>query len=431
MLTYVIYSGGIRNAREVLDCGGYAYRIFPVYLTQKDADEVFAFLTKKTERGELFTDEDFAQLSLTPLMASCQSKKDTIKKAILFVKQENSNVAEKTLAMLYTLADKFLRGKELEEIKEEKYVRYIEFGENKEKVSEIIMGLMRISDMTVKETAALIDTGLEEGINFLDLADIYGNGKSEEIVGSVFTENPGLREKVFLQSKCGIRIDPDFTYFDFSKDYILEATDKILSRLHTDHLDSLLLHRPDALMEPEEIAEAFDKLYNAGKVRNFGVSNMTPMMMEMLQREVKFPICANQIQLSCAVTQVFDAGFHMNMQCEKGIMRDGGGVLEYCRMNKIPVQAWSSLQYGYFQGVFLGSEKYPELNAVLDRIAKENGVTSMAVALAWILRYPGATQAVIGTTKASRVREAVKATEFQLSKKEWYEIYLAAGNDLP
>lgn len=310
-------------------------------------------------------------------------------------------------------------------------MRYIEFGENKEKVSEIIMGLMRISDMTVKETAALIDIGLEEGINFLDLADIYGNGKSEEIVGSVFTENPGLREKVFLQSKCGIRIDPDFTYFDFSKDYILEATDKILSRLHTDHLDSLLLHRPDALMEPEEIAEAFDKLYNAGKVRNFGVSNMTPMMMEMLRKEVKFPICANQIQLSCAVTQVFDAGFHMNMQCEKGIMRDGGGVLEYCRMNKIPVQAWSSLQYGYFQGVFLGSEKYPKLNAVLDRIAKENGVTSMAVALAWILRYPGATQAVIGTTKASRVREAVKATEFQLSKKEWYEIYLAAGNDLP
>ena len=184
-------------------------------------------------------------------------------------------------------------------------------------------------------------------------------------------------------------------------------------------------------MEPEEIAEAFDKLYNAGKVRNFGVSNMTPMMMEMLQREVKFPICANQIQLSCAVTQVFDAGFHMNMQCNAGIMRDGGGVLEYCRMNKIPVQAWSSLQYGYFQGVFLGSEKYPELNAVLERIAKENGVTSMAVALAWILRYPGATQAVIGTTKASRVREAAKATEFQISKKEWYEIYLAAGNDLP
>ena len=155
------------------------------------------------------------------------------------------------------------------------------------------------------------------------------------------------------------------------------------------------------------------------------------MMMEMLSREIQFPICANQIQLSCAVTQVFDAGFHMDMQCDKGIMRDGGGVLEYCRMKKIPVQAWSSLQYGYFQGTFLGSDNYWELNTVLNRIASEREVTPMAVALAWILRYPGATQAVIGTTKSTRVREAAKATEVRLSKKEWYEIYLAAGNDLP
>ena len=310
-------------------------------------------------------------------------------------------------------------------------MRYIEFGKDKDKVSEIIMGLMRISEMSTGETAELIETGLEEGINFLDLADIYGAGKSEEMIGRVFAENPSLRNKFFVQSKCGIRCDPDFTYFDFSRDYILEAVEGILTRLHTDHLDSLLLHRPDALMETEEISEAFDRLYKAGKVRNFGVSNMTPMMMEMLSREVKFPICANQIQLSCAVTQVFDAGFHMNMQCDKGIMRDGGGVLEYCRMKKIPVQAWSSLQYGYFQGIFLGSDKYPELNAVLKRIADERGVTPMAVALAWILRYPGSIQTVIGTTKPARVREAAKAAEFELSRKEWYEIYLSAGNDLP
>lgn len=310
-------------------------------------------------------------------------------------------------------------------------MQYIEFGKDKDKVSEIVMGLMRISEMSTGEALDLIETGLEEGINFLDLADIYGGGKSEEVIGKVFTENPSLRAEFFIQSKCGIRCDPDFTYFDFSRDYILEAVDGILSRLHTDHLDSLLLHRPDALMEPDEIAEAFDRLYKAGKVRNFGVSNMTPMMMEMLSREIQFPICANQIQLSCAVTQVFDAGFHMDMQCDKGIMRDGGGVLEYCRMKKIPVQAWSSLQYGYFQGTFLGSDNYWELNTVLNRIASEKEVTPMAVALAWILRYPGATQAVIGTTKSTRVREAAKATEVRLSKKEWYEIYLAAGNDLP
>ena len=183
-------------------------------------------------------------------------------------------------------------------------MQYIEFGKDKDKVSEIVMGLMRISEMSTGEVLDLIETGLEEGINFLDLADIYGGGKSEEVIGKVFTENPSLRTEFFIQSKCGIRCDPDFTYFDFSRDYILEAVDGILSRLHTDHLDSLLLHRPDALMEPDEIAEAFDRLYKAGKVRNFGVSNMTPMMMEMLSREIQFPICANQIQLSCAVTPV-------------------------------------------------------------------------------------------------------------------------------
>ena len=217
-------------------------------------------------------------------------------------------------------------------------MQYIEFGKDKDKVSEIVMGLMRISEMSTGEVLDLIETGLEEGINFLDLADIYGGGKSEEVIGKVFTENPSLR-KFFVQSKCGIRCDPDFTYFDFSRDYILEAVDGILSRLHTDHLDSLLLHRPDALMEPDEIAEAFDRLYKAGKVRNFGVSNMTtPMMMEMLNREIQFPICANQIQLSCAVTQVFDAGFHMDMQCDKGNMQRWR-LLEYCRMKKIPVGA--------------------------------------------------------------------------------------------
>ena len=163
-------------------------------------------------------------------------------------------------------------------------MQYIEFGKDKDKVSEIVMGLMRISEMSTGEVLDLIETGLEEGINFLDLADIYGGGKSEEVIGKVFTENPSLRAEFFIQSKCGIRCDPDFTYFDFSRDYILEAVDGILSRLHTDHLDSLLLHRPDALMEPDEIAEAFDRLYKAGKVRNFGVSNMTPMMMEMLNR---------------------------------------------------------------------------------------------------------------------------------------------------
>ena len=309
-------------------------------------------------------------------------------------------------------------------------MKYIPFGTQKRDVSQILLGMMRISSMTVTEAAALVEGALDAGINALDTADIYANGKCEEILGQVFAARPGLREKVFLQTKCGIRIDPDFTWFDFSKEHILESVDASLKRLHTDHLDSLLLHRPDALMEPEEVGEAFERLRRAGKVLDFGVSNMNPMQMELLKPELPFPIAANQVQLSCAFTPSLDAGFHVNMQDNPAVMRDGG-ILEYCHMHGIVMQAWSSLQYGYFGGVFLGSDKYPKLNQVIDRIASEKGVTSTAVALAWILRHPGRMQAVIGTTTLSRVRDAVRACDISLRKKEWYEIYLAAGNTLP
>lgn len=309
-------------------------------------------------------------------------------------------------------------------------MRYIEFGTEKKLVSEIMIGLMRISEMETSKVTQLINTGLEEGINALDIADCYSNGKCEEILGEVFAKNPELREEIFLQTKCGIRKDSDFTYFDFSKNHILEAVDASLMRLQTDHIDSLLLHRPDALMEPEEIAEAFEILKKTGKVLDFGVSNMNPMMMDMVRGYMSFPITANQIQLSCAFTPSIDAGFNVNMLHDKSVMRDGG-ILEYCHFNDIVVQAWSALQYGYFEGVFLNSDKYPKLNQVIDRIAKERGVANTAVALAWILRHPGKMQAVIGTTKASRVKDAAGACDFVLTKKEWYEIYLSAGNVLP
>lgn len=309
-------------------------------------------------------------------------------------------------------------------------MKYLSFGTQKREVSQIVLGVMRISSLSVSETADLVEGALDAGINALDAADIYAGGKCEEILGDAFASRPGLREKCFLQTKCGIRIDPDFTWFDFSKEHILEAVDASLKRLRTDRIDSLLLHRPDALMEPGEIAEAFESLHRAGKVLDFGVSNMNPMMMELLRRELPFPIVTNQVQLSCAFTPSIDAGFHVNMQDNPAVMRDGG-ILEYCRMRGIVIQAWSSLQYGYFGGVFLGSDKYPELNRVIDRIASEKGVSSAAVALAWILRIPGRMQAVIGTTKLSRARDAAQACDISLSKKEWYEIYLAAGNTLP
>lgn len=309
-------------------------------------------------------------------------------------------------------------------------MKYLEFGKDKAKVSQIIIGLMRTAEMDPKDVAGLIETGLEEGINFLDTADCYTNGKAEEVLGDAFAGTPGLREKVFLQSKCGIRNDDDFTWFDFSKEHILEAVDASLKRLKTDHLDCLLLHRPDALMEPEEIAEAFDIIYKAGKVLNFGVSNQNPVMMDMIRKYVSYPIVTNQAQLSCAFTPSLNAGFNVNMENDHAIMRDGG-LFEYCHMNDIVIQAWSPLQHGYFEGVFLGSDLYPGLNKVLDRMAEEKGVTPTAIALAWVLRYPGRTQAVTGTTKPERIREAARATDVTLTKKEWYEIYLSAGNDLP
>lgn len=308
-------------------------------------------------------------------------------------------------------------------------MRYIKFGERQKEVSEVVLGLMRISEMTVDQVEELIESALAVGINAFDIADCYGHGKCEQILGEVLKRRPDLREKMWIQSKCGIRME-EFTYFDFSKEHILEAVDGILERLNVDYIDSLLLHRPDALMEPAEIAEAFDLLKAQGKVIDFGVSNQNPMMMSLIQKDVKQPLMANQLQLSAAFTPSFDAGFHVNMKQEAGIVRDSS-IFEYCRLHDVVIQAWSVLQFDYFGGVFLGSEKYPELNQVLKRLAEKYHVSPSAVAIAWVLRYPAKMQAVIGTTKKARVAEAAKAAEIQLTRKEWYEIYLAAGNDLP
>lgn len=308
-------------------------------------------------------------------------------------------------------------------------MRYIKFGERQKEVSEVVLGLMRISEMTVDQVEDLIESALAVGINAFDIADCYGHGKCEQVLGEVLKRRPDLREKMWIQSKCGIRME-EFTYFDFSKEHILEAVDGILERLNVDYIDSLLLHRPDALMEPAEIAEAFDLLKSQGKVIDFGVSNQNPMMMALIQKDVNQPLVANQLQLSAAFTPSFDAGFHVNMKQEAGIVRDSS-IFEYCRLHDVVIQAWSVLQFDYFGGVFLGSEKYPELNHVLNSLAEKYHVSPSAVAIAWVLRYPAKMQAVIGTTKKARVAEAAKAAEIQLTRKEWYEIYLAAGNDLP
>lgn len=305
-------------------------------------------------------------------------------------------------------------------------MKNIKFPNNEMNASEISLGCMRISDMSNQEISTLIHTAMDEGINFFDHADVYGGGKSEEKFSEALGMNPGLREKMILQTKCGIRKD----CFDFSKEHILEAVDGSLKRLRTEYLDVLLLHRPDALVEPEEVAEAFTILETSGKVKFFGVSNQNPMQIELLRKFVKQKILFNQLQLSITNTGMIDAGINVNMQINHSVDRDGS-ILDYCRLNYIIIQPWSPFQYGFFEGVFLDNPKFPELNKKIDAIAKDKGVTNTAIAIAWLLRHPAHMQPILGTTNPQRVKDACKASDITLTRQEWYQIYLAAGNKLP
>lgn len=300
----------------------------------------------------------------------------------------------------------------------------IDFGKSGMSVPAVAVGCMRISDMSEKEVSAFIDTALENGANFFDHADIYGGGKSEEVFGKAVTSS--MRENIIIQTKCGIRRG----MFDFSYEHIVNSVDGSLKRLGTEYVDVLLLHRPDALMEPEEVARAFSYLKESGKVRHFGVSNQNSYQIQLLQNSLDMPLCANQLQFSVMHTPMIQSGINVNMYNDSGINRDGG-VLDYCRLNNITVQAWSPMQYGFFEGCFVDNEKFPELNEVLGRIGEKYSVSKTAVAIAWILRHPAKIQTVTGTTNLERLKECFKASEIRISREEWYEIYRAAGNILP
>lgn len=305
-------------------------------------------------------------------------------------------------------------------------MKTISIGNGKINASAIALGCMRIAGMPVNEVAELIDTALAEGINFFDHADIYGGGKCEEIFAEAVNMRPSIREKFIIQTKCGIRQG----FYDFSKEHILNAVEGSLKRLKTDYIDVLLLHRPDTLMEPEEVAEAFDALHSSGKVRYFGVSNQNPMQIELLSKYLNQEILIDQLQLSLTNTGMIDSGLNVNMKNEPSIDRDGS-ILEYCRLKGITIQAWSPFQYGFFEGVFLNNNKFPELNRKIDEIAEKKGVTNTAIAIAWILRHPAKIQAIVGTTNSKRLKDICKAPEVELTRQEWYELYKAAGNKLP
>lgn len=296
--------------------------------------------------------------------------------------------------------------------------------------SNVILGLMRIEQLDDDGIRELVSTARDVGIDFFDHADVYGNGTHgcESRWGRAIRLSAAEREEIWIQSKVGIRDG----YFDFSREHILEGVEGSLAALNTDYLDVLLLHRPDALVEPDEVAAAFDELHASGKVRNFGVSNHTPAQIELLKRSVRQPLAFNQVQLSITHAPIIAQGVAANMQALDQSVDRGVGMLDYCRLHDITLQAWSPFQAGFFDGPFLGDrDRFPELNDVIDDLTARYDVPGEAIAVAWITRHPANAQVVLGTTRAERVRAAAAGSDLALTREEWYRLYTAAGYLVP
>lgn len=306
-------------------------------------------------------------------------------------------------------------------------MKKIALGNSDLMVTRAAVGCMRMDGLDMQAAETFVHGAMELGLNFFDHADIYGGGTCEEIFGGVLKNNPGLREQILIQSKAGIC--PGVMY-DNSKEYLISSVDGILRRLHTEYLDVFLIHRPDALAEPEEIAEAFDLLHRSGKVRYFGVSNHNSMQIELLSDYLSQELIVNQLQFSITNSNMVRSGMEVNMETEGAADRDGS-ILNYCRRKHITIQTWSPFQYGTFEGVFLGNPRFETLNKVINEVAEKYGVSDTTVAAAWILRHPAKMQILTGTMKLSRLREICRAEEISLEREEWYRIYLAAGHILP
>ena len=292
--------------------------------------------------------------------------------------------------------------------------------------SAIALGCMRMGALDEKRVDAVLDTARSLGINYFDHADIYGRGNSERVFGEYLKRRRVAREDIFIQTKCAIH---DGQY-DFSKEHILRSVDGSLSRLGVEYVDFLLLHRPDTLMEPEEVAEAFDALQASGKVRHFGVSNHNALQIELLKTAVKQPLLANQLQFSLTEAGMVTSGMNVNMKNADSEMHDGG-LLEYSRLKKMTIQAWSPFQFGFFKGSYIDNPDFPTLNEKLAEIGERYALTKTGVAAAWILRHPANMQLIAGTMNPDRLTEIARAADVTLTRAEWYEIYRAAGHCLP
>jgi len=304
-------------------------------------------------------------------------------------------------------------------------VKKIKFGPTDIEVSSVILGLMRINQ--AKDPVKVLTTAIDNEITFFDHADIYGGGDCETIFADTLAKTDAKREALFIQSKCGI---VPGKMFDFSKEHIISSVEGSLKRLNTDYLDALLLHRPDTLFEPEEVAAAFDQLEKDGKVKYFGVSNQKPGQIELLKKYVSQPLVANQLQFGIMHTGMIDQGIHVNMT-DGGSVDHDGEILEYSRLHDMTIQAWSPYQYGFFEGVFIDNDKFPELNEKLVVLADKYKTTPTGIASAWILRHPANIQVIAGTMTPHRIEEIAQASEIVLTREEWYDVYKAAGNILP
>lgn len=305
-------------------------------------------------------------------------------------------------------------------------MKTIQLGQSDLAVSQVGLGCMRMAGHSTEDARKIIETARENGINFFDHADIYGGGESERVFSEAIGMNASIREQIIIQSKVGIRRG----WFDFSAEHIKESVDGILKRLNCDYLDVLLLHRPDALMEPEEIAEAFDALHSSGKVRHFGVSNFNPMQMKLAFRQSSFKPQANQLQLSLAHADLITEGTNVNVRNEEGSTKSSN-VLDYCQLENVTVQAWSPMQFGAIKGAFLENTEYEQLLAKLEELGTETGFTPAALAIAWILRHPAKIQPIIGTMTPERIQAICDASDYRMPKQTWYELLNAAGYNLP
>jgi predicted oxidoreductase len=298
--------------------------------------------------------------------------------------------------------------------------------ENAFAAQRLLLGCWRWHGLNTPQAAALLQSAMEAGIRFFDHADIYADGGSERLFGAALKHADIDRQQLYIQSKCGIRAG----FYDSSKAHILNSVDGILQRLDCGYLDVLLLHRPDALMQPEEIAEAFSALAESGKVRHFGVSNFRPAQIDALQRALPMRLAFNQLQFGLAHSALVDAGLQANTRFDGGLDRDGD-ALAHAQQQGLRIQAWSPLQFGFFEGNFLGHPDYAELNRALDELAQAYACQPGAIAIAWILRHPAGLQAVLGTSNSQRLRDLAESTRISLSREQWYGLYRAAGNRLP